>query len=607
MYLDDHEQTPFSGDRDARIANVEIARPMSNGSESVRAGETSVRSIQLAAQRICDEFSDITLRDAEADMLKRVGTGTSVAEAESEVREILLKTEDFAEGSVEDPSPIPIPELPSVPKLDLGIFPEALREYVADCAARRSSPVEYVAVSTLVALGSAIGTKVGIQPKAHDSDFFLFPNLYALIIGPSGVKKTPSIEDGLRFILSLEEDARKRFNAREAEIDASATCRKLQIEAVERQIKGSYGVGRSKKGTDSIVDREVLKQTLAELKSIKPETAERLIIQDSTIEKIGILLNQNPNGLLAVHDEISPLLDEFGHKEKQRDRGFYLRAANGTGTEIIDRVGREDLYVTNLCLSVIGGIQPARIASLAAATVKKGGDDGLLPRFGITVWPDPPEYNYVDTPPRGVESAKSVFRRLYEMKPEVYRIRRLKDEDGGTFFLTFGEQAQMFYKDWLIRHQQKTRRSFGTNGTDIPAAHYSKYSGLMPKLAFIFQMVDLVSGLDTKTEVSLKNVQRAASWIEFVAAHAIRLYAGTEKPEFGRARTILGHLKSGKLSPIFTARDVHRKHWRDLADAKDVMSALEILVEYQWIRAIRAIRTDTGGRPAAKYVLNDTS
>lgn len=126
----------------------------------------------------------------------------------------------------------------------------------------------------------------------------------------------------------------------------------------------------------------------------------------------------------------------------------------------------------------------------------------------------------------------------------------------------------------------------------------------MPKLALIFQMVDLVSGLDTKTDVSLKNVQRAAKWIEFVAAHAARLYAGTEKPEFRRARIILGHLQSGKLSPIFTARDLYRKNWRDLSDAKEVMPALEVLVEYQWIRAIR---TETGSKPVVKFVFIDTS
>ncbi len=602
--MSEHEIGLPSGNRAASAGSVVREGNTINAGDSARAAEgSSVVLLQLAAQRISDEFPEISLVDAEADMLRRVGNGRSIAEAEVEIREVLLKTEDFAEGSVEDLSPIPIPDLPEVPKLDMNIFPEALREYVADCAARRSSPVEYAAVSTLVALASVIGTKVGIQPKANDSDFFLFPNLYALIIGPSGVKKTPSIEDGLRFILGLEEEARVRFNLREAGIAAAEKCRKLEIEAIEAQIKKIY-ISAVKEGTDSLVDREVLKERLAELKAIKPETPERLVIQDSTIEKIGILLNENPNGLLAVHDEISPLLDEFGHKEKQRDRGFYLRAANGTGTEIIDRVGREDLYVTNLCLSVVGGIQPARIATLAAATVNKGGDDGLLPRFGLTVWPDAPEYKYVDTPPRGVSSAKAVFQSLNHLKPDEYGIRRLTDESGGHFFLMFGEAAQQFYTEWLIRHQKETRRGFGTIGTDIPAAHYSKYSGLMPKLALIFQMVDLVSGLDDNPEISLKNAESSEKWIEFLAAHAVRLYSQAEKAEFRRARSILGHLKSGKLQPIFTARDLYRKHLRDLSDAKEVIAALEVLVEYQWLRTIR---TETGGKPVVTFIFNDTS
>lgn len=601
MYLADVKYDPFNEEREVSVAE---AKNSSNDPNAAGGLEASIQSIHVAAQRICDEFSDITLRDAEAEIFRRVGNGVSTAEAESEIRSILKKTKDFAEGSREDLSPIPIPVLPDVPKLDMSIFPAALRDYVVNCAARRSSPVEYSAVSTLVALGSVIGTKVRVQPKAKDTGYCLFPNLYAMIIGPSGVKKTPSIEDGLHFILDLEEEARKRFKDREAEIAATATCRKLEVEALERQIKASYGGGRTRKSNDSIVDREVLRQRLATLKAVKPETAERLVIQDSTIEKIGILLNENPNGLLAVHDEISPLLDDFGNKEKQRDRGFYLRAANGTGTEIIDRVSREGLYVSNLCLSVIGGIQPARIASLAAATVNRGGDDGLLPRFGVTVWPDPPDYEYVDTPPQGERLAEEVFQRLYKLNPADYGLKRRTDDLDGHYFMTFSADAQAFYTEWLIEHERQTRRRFGTNGTDIPAAHYSKYSGLMPKLALIFQLVDLVSDVDSNSDISEKNASLAASWIEFFAAHAARLYAGTEKPEFRRARTILTHLQSGKLPPIFTARDLYRKHWRDLSDAKEVMPALELLVEYQWIRAVR---TESGSKPVVKFVFNNTS
>lgn len=573
-----------------------------NGNGLAVAAAPSIASLKLAAERIADRFPDISLRDAESDMFRRVESGVSVSEAETAICDILEKTNDFAEGSYEDLSPIPIPDLPSVPKLDINSLPSALREYVADCSTRRASPVEYVAASILTALGSVIGTKVGVQPKKRDSEFFAFPNLYALVIGPSGSKKSDSIKDGIRFAVEIEKDAWDDFKQREPELIAAADCRKIEIDALAAQIKASYTVKASKDDAGGLVDREILKKQFTELKSVKPETPRRLIIQDATIEKTGILLNENPNGVLAYHDEISPLLDEFGHKEKQRDRGFYLRAANGTGTEKIDRVGREDLHVTNLCLSVIGGTQPARIGALADATVKKDGDDGLLPRFGLAVWPDIPEFVYVDTEPRGVNEARGIFRQLYEMEPATYGVKRLQDEHGGGYFMTFDADAQEFFTAWLIKHQTDTRTAFDTNGTDIPASHYSKYSSLMPKLALIFQLVDLVSGVDRSSDISLKNAEMAANWVEFLKPHAARLYARTTKPETRRAKAILSHLRSGDLPHIFTARDLYRKHWKDLSDAKEVLPALEILIDYQWLRALRA---ETGGKPVTKFIFNE--
>ncbi len=69
------------------------------------------------------------------------------------------------------------------------------------------------------------------------------------------------------------------------------------------------------------------------------------VVNDATVEKLGELLNQNPNGLLLFRDELSGflrLMDRPGH---ENDRGFYCEAWNGTGAYTYDRFGRGTLRI----------------------------------------------------------------------------------------------------------------------------------------------------------------------------------------------------------------------------------------------------------------------
>ncbi len=69
------------------------------------------------------------------------------------------------------------------------------------------------------------------------------------------------------------------------------------------------------------------------------------VVNDATVEKLGELLNQNPNGLLLFRDELSGflrLMDRPGH---ENDRGFYCEAWNGTGAYTYDRLGRGTLRI----------------------------------------------------------------------------------------------------------------------------------------------------------------------------------------------------------------------------------------------------------------------
>ena len=77
-------------------------------------------------------------------------------------------------------------DLLSVPPLPQDLVPEPLRPWLSDIAERVSCPLDFAVVPALVALGTVLGRKIGMRPKAHDV-WTVIPNPWGAIIGRPGV------------------------------------------------------------------------------------------------------------------------------------------------------------------------------------------------------------------------------------------------------------------------------------------------------------------------------------------------------------------------------------------------------------------------------------
>ena len=127
------------------------------------------------------------------------------------------------------------------------------------------------------------------------------------------------------------------------------------------------------------------------------------------------------NGVLVYRDELHGLLCSMDTQGQEGARGFYLTGYDGNQGHAVDRIGRGESFVPRVCLAMLGGIQPGKVQSYVRDAVAGGaGDDGLLQRFGLTVWPDVHrEFVYVDrwpdTPAK--QAAWAVFERLNQLQP----------------------------------------------------------------------------------------------------------------------------------------------------------------------------------------------
>src|SRR5262245_49556008 len=128
----------------------------------------------------------------------------------------------------------------------------------------------------------------------------------------------------------------------------------------------------------------------------------RYVVNDTSYEKLGEILADNPNGVLAFRDALVSLLKALDRGEHASARGFFLTAWGGKSAYTFDRITRGKVVVEAACLSLLGSTQPGRIAEYMRRAIAGGaGDDGLIQRFGLLVWPDQnPDWIEIDRYPQ---------------------------------------------------------------------------------------------------------------------------------------------------------------------------------------------------------------
>jgi putative DNA primase/helicase len=335
----------------------------------------------------------------------------------------------------------------------------------------------------------------------------------------------------------------------------------MQDDANEKKAKGHAAKG------DTAAARQLL-----EPGDTPPEPIARSYIEnDATVEKLGEVLQENPWGLLAYRDELYSLLTSLDKPGQEGSRGFYLQGYDGNQGYKFSRIIRGTTYIPRVCLAMLGGTQPGKIQQYVRDAVAGGsGDDGLLQRFGLTVWPDiSGEFKYVDqwpdTPAK--QTAWAVFERLAQLQPAT---------DTEAVIWRFSPEAQGLFIEWIVPFENEIR---GEELHPAMVSHLAKYRKLIPALALIFALIDTPDsgGIVHETELV-----RALAMGDYLRSHANRLYAAAVIPETTNAATLLAKIKSGKLADrdgvlldSFTPRQVCAEtcFWPHLSSA---MNGVEI-------------------------------
>ena len=245
------------------------------------------------------------------------------------------------------------------------------------------------------------------------------------------------------------------------------------------------------------------------------------------------------------------------------------------------------------------------------------GNDGLMQRFQMMVYPDPlPRLKEKDIAVNK-ESRDAVYELfiaadgLFEGKLASYGANEPNEYYKRPYF-RFSDDAYNVFMDWYDALQAKA----DDTEHEVIAQHLLKYGRLIPALALIFHLVDCIEIGSRLGGVSLNALKAAIAWGDMLETHMLRVYSCITDNSHLKAsllsNKILAMLKKPSdrtdktdwISHGFTARSLKRKNWKGLTDDNAVQTALDVLIEYDWLDYKEVKSTAQGGRPTERYWIN---
>ncbi|WP_275425910.1 DUF3987 domain-containing protein [Occallatibacter savannae] len=463
--------------------------------------------------------------------------------------------------------------LPNVATCHLEWMPISLRPLIEDIADRLQVPLDFPAVAAIATLAGITNRRAVIQPKQRDFSWVVVPNLWGGIVASPGMLKSPVISSMTRPALAVERRWREVYQEEIKAYQSELELQEEDMKAWRNRYQAAIRKNMEKPAKpESTLSEPVLK---------------RLITNDATFESLHEVLSGNPAGLFVLRDELTGWLAGLERQGREQERAFYLECWNGDSAFTIDRIGRGSVHVPHACISLFGGIQPARLRSYLADALRDGpSNDGLIQRFQLLVWPDvPTTWKYVDRSPDqdALKLTESVFDRIVAL------------DSNSPLYFRFDEEALKLFEQWLtdLEHRIQIEESPHMH------AHLAKYRSLMPALALLFALAD-----GNGEFVPFVHAQMAREFCAYLESHARRVYASQVGPERAAAISLSQRIARGWRCQegSFSLRDVYRNDWTNLDSPEKARNAIRILEEYRWVRQVE--NATSFGRPSERYEIN---
>lgn len=453
---------------------------------------------------------------------------------------------------------------------------------LSDMAQGAGSPVDYVAIGYLSVVASLVGGKRKVRPYAA-ADWVEPCILWAGLVGDPSSNKSPALDRATNALREMEK--------------AHAVTHSSLI----NNWRGDCERAKIEWGAFQGLVKEAAKEGLATPPmpegAVEPGQPQRrrLLVQDSTPEKLAEILAGNPSGTLHLRDELAGWLTSFD-RYTPGGREFWLEAYGGRPF-VIDRKGNpEPTMVPFNGVSVVGGIQPEKLADALFGKGKP--DDGLVARF-LWAWPDRVDYQ---RPHRVTDYAalEAIYSRLDGLGWAV-------DADGYEKAVTLALDANAAD---VFEQFERANRNAGDEAAGLYKSFCGKLPGMVLRLALVAELgAWAYRGGAEPQSISVKTIAAVAEFIdEYAKPMALRVFGDAVLPPVERNAATLARLIIRQKLKRVNARDLKRtpykQHLPSMREAEPLNDALAFLVEADWLKATGARSGDTPGRQSTDFIVN---
>ncbi|MCX6940130.1 MAG: YfjI family protein, partial [Verrucomicrobia bacterium] len=370
---------------------------------------------------------------------------------------------------------------------------------------------------------------------------------------------------------------------------------------LEAQLVGVRSKLQRPNGTDvDKLPRDAL-DLAATLENLPALAAPELVTSDATPEALRDLMGRNGEKVALVSAEMDAgQLTGARYGKGGANFDLLLKAFTGDPSPC-HRIGK-DIPLARPALSLVLCVQPAAVAEVLRDAYAK--DKGLVPRLCLIApasrmgtranHPAP-------VPPYLVQWWGDTLRHLLDLK---WPARVVLAPDGPTrhegppHIMRLTPEASTVFD--VLRADLESR--IGEGGDLRPVCGYaSKLPGVIARIALTLEaMQDPAAAF-----ITADTMRAACEWAPFLLAH-FRAVLGdaAEGEDMKLARRLLARVKSNQLAEL-TARDALRLfgHGTGLT-MEELNPALDLLIDYDWLRAPPAAQHGTKGKTSPRYAVN---
>jgi len=486
-----------------------------------------------------------------------------------------VQANDDEELPWEDPLPLRCVDLP--PPFPADALPGWLRAEALGAARSIQVPIDLPAMIGLCALATACQ---GWTAVTVWEDWIEPVNLYALVVLPSGERKTAALRE---MAAPIEAYEKKLVTTMRAEIAEQASARKI----LEQRLQDAERTAAKASMEERDVAKADAMYLATELATTPVPSVPQYIADDATPEALARLLAEQ-NGRIAVwSDEADPLDIAGGRyaKDGEPNLGVLLKGHAGSSIRI-NRVGKPPVIVEQPALTLALSPQPEVLAGLTRHGAFRG--RGLLARI-------------LYSQPRSIVGSRTI-----RPAPVPDSVRR-DYHTTLTRLLELGRDAETHQMRMTPAAQQRMERfskelepRLGKWGDLAGLADWAgKLAGAVARVAGLLHLADYAQDpRPWEPPIGADTVGCAIMIGEYLLGHAMAAFAAMgADPLVEKATAVADWLHETGLTEV-TKRSIHTAHRSRFRRAADIEPVLALLIEHGYLREIPATaQRGKAGRP----------